>query len=154
MDENDRSVSSLMDTWISLKDLEANGERNRVLYLLKSRGMNHSNQLREYRITSHGIDLIDVYVGSGQVLTGTARLAQEARERDANLARQQDIDYRRRIAARKRAIIERQIADLRSQLESEESEITALLQQDEAYQSLLGANRSEMAGQRGAPHDR
>ncbi|HEY9133045.1 MAG TPA: circadian clock protein KaiC, partial [Dyella sp.] len=96
MDENDRSVSSLMDTWIELKDYESNGERNRVLSLLKSRGMSHSKQVREYQITDKGIELIDAYVGPGGVLTGTARLSHEARERDAGRLRGQEIDRRRR----------------------------------------------------------
>jgi circadian clock protein KaiC len=96
MSESERSVSSLMDTWISLKDMEANGERNRVLYLLKSRGMNHSKQLREYHLTNSGIHMVEAYVGPDGVLTGTARLVQEAREREATLSRRQATARQRR----------------------------------------------------------
>lgn len=149
MDESERSVSSLMDTWISLKDLEANGERNRVLYLLKARGMNHSKQLREYRLTDRGIELVDTYVGPDGVLTGAARLAQEARERDAHLQRRQVTERRRREMARKRAAAERQIAELRSAIEADEAEIQMLIEQEEAQETMLGADREAMATSRG-----
>src|SRR6202034_4552307 len=77
MDQADAGVSSLMDTWISLVQLESNGERNRGIYVLKSRGMNHSNQIREYQLTSKGVHFVDAYLGSSGVLTGSARIAQE-----------------------------------------------------------------------------
>ena len=149
MDENERSVSSLMDTWISLKDHEANGERNRLLYLLKSRGMNHSKQLREYHLTDEGIELVDAYIGAEGVLTGTARLAQEARERDADKVRIQGIERRRREMARKRASVERQIADLRAELDIEEAEMKMLLEQEEAQEVVYADDRSRMATRRG-----
>jgi circadian clock protein KaiC len=150
MDESERGVSSLMDTWISLRDMEANGERNRVLYLLKSRGMSHSKQLREYRLTDHGIEMIDVYVGPDGVLTGTARLTQEARERDAEAARHQAIERRRREVARKRATIEREMAEMRANIEAEESEVATLIDQEEARETALLGDRSTMAVRRGA----
>lgn len=149
MTESERSVSSLMDTWISLEDLEANGERNRVLYLLKSRGMNHSKQLREYRLTDSGIQLIDAYVGAEGVLTGSARLAQEARERDAALARKQATERRRRELARKHAATERQIAELRAAIEAEEAEVATLIEQEDARETVLGSDREAMAKTRG-----
>lgn len=149
MDESERSVSSLMDTWISLKDLEANGERNRVLYLLKSRGMNHSKQLREYRLTDQGIELVDAYIGPDGVVTGAARLAQEARERDAEIQRRQMTERRRREVARKRAATERQIAELRSAIEADEAEIATLIEQEEARETVIGADREAMAISRG-----
>ncbi len=149
MNDSERSVSSLMDTWISLKDLEANGERNRVLYLLKARGMNHSKQLREYRLTDRGIELVDAYIGPDGVLTGAARLAQEARERDAQIQRRQVTERRRREVARKRAAAERQIAELRSAIEADEAEIQMLIEQEEAQETMLGADREAMAASRG-----
>ncbi|WP_158881020.1 circadian clock protein KaiC [Rhodanobacter sp. L36] len=150
MTESERSVSSLMDTWISLKDMEANGERNRVLYLLKSRGMNHSKQLREYQLSDHGIHMVDAYIGPDGVLTGTARVAQEARERQADLARQQATERRRRDLARKRAAVERQIAEMRAALETEEIEVTTQIEQEEARETAQGSERSQMAILRGA----
>jgi circadian clock protein KaiC len=150
MNENDRSMSSLMDTWISLKDTEANGERNRVLYLLKSRGMNHSKQLREYQLTGQGIRLVDAYIGPEGVLTGTARVAQEARERETMAMRQQATERRRRELERRRIAVERQIAELRAQLESEEMETAMLISEEESRESMHDAERSEMAAIRGA----
>lgn len=150
MDESERSVSSLMDTWISLEDKEANGERNRVLYLLKSRGMNHSNQLREYRLTDHGIELITAYIGPNGVLTGAARLAQEAREREDALQRRQATERRRREAVRKRAAIERQIAEMRAAIEAEEAEVATLIEQEEARETALSSDRTAMAMSRKA----
>ncbi len=145
MSESERSVSSLMDTWISLVDMEADGERNRVLHLLKSRGMNHSNQLREYRLTDHGISMIDAYVGPGGVLTGAARLAQQARERETALARRQDTERRRRDLARRRSATERQIAEMQAAIEAEEAEVATLIEQEEARETALGADRAAMA---------
>jgi circadian clock protein KaiC len=149
MSENDRSVSSLMDTWISLKDVEANGERNRVISLLKSRGMNHSKQLREYQLTDQGILLLDAYVGPAGVLTGTARAAQEAREREALAMRQQATERRCRELARRRAAVERQIDELRAQLEAEETEAGVVIGQEESRESLNDAERSRMDAMRG-----
>jgi circadian clock protein KaiC len=149
MNEDERSVSSLMDTWIELKDHEANGERNRILGVLKSRGMNHSNQMREYQITDRGIELLDSYVGSGGVLTGSARLAQEARERESGRQRAQEIARRRRDFARKSATVERQIADMQAELKAEEAEVNMLAEQDEAREAMYADERSRMASKRG-----
>jgi circadian clock protein KaiC len=149
MSESERSVSSLMDTWLSLSDIEANGERNRVLYLLKSRGMSHSKQLREYMLSDHGITLIDAYLGPDGVLTGSARVAQESREREAGLARQQATDRRRRELARHRAATERQIAEMRAVLENEEAEVAMLIEQDDKRESGVEADRHVMSDRRG-----
>ena len=150
MNEGERSVSSLMDTWISLEDKEANGERNRVLYLLKSRGMNHSNQLREYKLTQTGIELIAPYIGPAGVLTGAARAAQEAKEIEEQLARRQATDRRMREMERKRASLEREIAEMRAAIEAEEAEIATLIEQENAREVTIGSDRDRMAISRGA----
>jgi len=149
VDESDHSVSSLMDTWLLLRDVEANGERNRVIYVLKSRGMEHSKQLREYRLTSRGIEFVEAYIGSDGALTGSARLAQEARERAAELARQQAAERRRREIVRRRASLERQIAELRASIEAEEAESELLTEIDAAQQVMLDQDRTAMAASRG-----
>ena len=148
--EADRGVSSLMDTWISLTDLESSGERNRVMFVLKARGMSHSNQMREYLLTGSGIKLIDPYVGQGGVLTGAARQAQEARERNETLERSQAIERRQRDLDRRRATVERQIAELRAAIEAEESEASMLGQQESGREEILIADRLAMATKRGA----
>ena len=147
--EADRGVSSLMDTWISLTDLESSGERNRVIFVLKARGMSHSNQMREYLLTGSGIRLIDPYVGPEGVLTGAARQAQEARERNESLARSQAIERRKRDLDRRRASVERQIAELRASLEAEESEAAMLGRQEAGREETLSAERLAMAILRG-----
>jgi circadian clock protein KaiC len=152
MNENERCVSSLMDTWISLTDMEANGERNRVLYILKSRGMSHSKQMREYQLSDTGIHFVNVYAGSEGVLTGTARLAQEARERQAGKTRQHEIDKMHRELTRKREAAERRIAELRDDLAREEDEVQRIIGQEEAREATLGADRSTMATARGQQH--
>ena len=112
-----------MDTWLSLRNLESNGERNRGLYVLKSRGMSHSNQIREFLLTDHGVELVDVYLGTEGVLTGSARLNQEARERAESAARQEELESQRRRLDRRRTALEAQIACLRAELEGEEEEL-------------------------------
>jgi circadian clock protein KaiC len=112
-------VSSITDTWIMLRDIELGGERNRGLYVLKSRGMAHSNQIREFLLTPKGIQLEDVYVGADGVLTGSMRLAQEARERTAERQRKRDAEDRARSSAQRRRILEAQLAALQADLEQE-----------------------------------
>jgi circadian clock protein KaiC len=148
--EADRGVSSLMDTWISLTDVEASGERNRVLYVLKARGMSHSNQMREYQLTSRGVRLVEPYVGAEGVLTGAARAAQEARERREKIARVQASERRLRELDRSRATTERQIAELRAALLAEESEVEMLDQQEAGREDMLSADRTAMAAISGA----
>ena len=149
MDQADAGVSSLMDTWISLVQLESNGERNRGIYVLKSRGMNHSNQIREYQLTSSGVKLVEAYLGSAGVLTGSARISQEAADAALVARRAQESERHRREMRRKRASLERQISDLRAALEAEEEEARKALEYDEELQRRLHAERQAMAARRG-----
>jgi circadian clock protein KaiC len=144
-DQTDIGLSSLMDTWIGLHDIEANGERNRGLYLLKSRGMGHSNQVREYQLTSHGVRLIAPYLGTGEVLTGTARQNQEARDRADALQAQQDYSRREREYDTKRQATERQIAELRSALEAEAHEIRILGEEAQERAERLVVERESVS---------
>jgi circadian clock protein KaiC len=130
LEQTDVGISSIMDTWLLLRDIELGGERNRGLYVLKSRGMAHSNQIREFVLTSDGIDIRDVYVGPEGVLTGSMRLAQEARERSEKISRQLEIESRQRELARKRAALEAQIAAMKAEFEGEESEINRVLRKE------------------------
>ena len=149
MDKADAGMSSLMDTWLSLVQLESNGERNRGIYVLKSRGMNHSNQIREYQLTSHGVKLVDAYLGSGGILTGSARIAQEMVDAASAVRRAQDQERKQRDIQRRRAALERKISELRTELESEEEEARKTLQHDEELEKRLQAERHAMAIQRG-----
>jgi circadian clock protein KaiC len=146
-------VSSLMDTWLLLRDLELGGERNRCLYILKSRGMAHSNQLREFLFTDHGVDLLDIYTGPEGVVTGSARLAQEAREKDDNLRRKQEIELKQRELDRKRRILEAQTAALQAEFESHEEELRQAIAQQQAREQQLSQDRVAMAKSRKADAD-
>ena len=146
----DQAISSLIDTWILLRDIELGGERNRGLHVLKSRGTAHSNQVREFMLTSHGVELRDVYVGPEGVLTGSMRTIQESRERAAALARQQQIDRKRRDVERKRRALEAQILSLRSEFAAQETELELLLSDEQAADDQLRDDREDMARSRRA----
>ncbi|HEY6230266.1 MAG TPA: ATPase domain-containing protein, partial [Pyrinomonadaceae bacterium] len=145
LERTEIGVSSLMDTWLLLRDIESNGERNRGLCILKSRGMAHSNQVREFRLTNHGIELTDVYLGTGGLLTGAAREVQEARDRAELLARAEQMEHREREMQRKREAIEGQINELRASLEAEEIELRHLAKQGKAREATLNSDRKMMA---------
>lgn len=123
----DQQLASLVDTWLHVKNTEGNGEHNRILYVLKSRGMAHSNQIREFLLTSQGIELADVYVGPEGVLTGSARQAQEAKERSDGLARLEDLDQRRLGLERRRESVAAQTAALWRDFEEEANVVEGLL---------------------------
>jgi circadian clock protein KaiC len=137
-------ISSLMDTWLLLYNRESNGEHNRELYLLKSRGMAHSNQVREFLLTSDGIQLREAYIGPDGVLTGSARLAQEAKDESNKLLRQQEMERRSRELDRRQREIAAQIESLKAQLASEEAEAAALNQEGAAREGQLTADRTAM----------
>ena len=142
LEATDAEISSIADTWISLRDVESSGERNRQLHLLKSRGMAHSNQMREFFLTSAGIELRDAYLGPGGVLTGTARQVQESGERAAALVRAHEVERLRRDLERKREVLEARIAALRAESAAEMSEAEALVSQAERSEAQLGADRT------------
>jgi circadian clock protein KaiC len=145
LQQSEIAMSSLMDAWLLLRDFEGNGERNRVLYVLKARGMAHSNQVREFLISNRGIDLVDAYIGPSGVLTGASRVAQAAREKAEELAGQQEAARRKRELERKRAMLEQQIAGLRSDYEAEEAELRRLDEQVSKQTHVLAAERIELA---------
>jgi len=134
LEHTDVGVSSLMDTWLEVRTIETNGERNRLLYILKSRGMEHSNQVREFLLTSQGIELVDIYLGQGNVFTGTARVAQLAQEKLEQLNRKQELERRRREFERQQAILQAQIAALQVQLTTQQEELAFIMEQEEEHQ--------------------
>ena len=142
LQQSEAAMSSLMDSWLLLQDFEGNGERNRVLYVLKARGMAHSNQIREFLISDHGVDLVDAYIGPSGVLTGSARAAQGALEKAALLSSQQEAARRKRELERKREAIERQISVLRSDYESETMELRRIDEQVGTSALMLTTERT------------
>jgi circadian clock protein KaiC len=145
-------ISSLADTWLLVKMIETNGERNRGIYVLKSRGMAHSNQIREFMLTGRGVQLLDVYQGAEGVLTGTARLAQEAKERADVLARQQEIERAKRELERKRHALEAQINALRADFRAEEEEMKKLITEMQGTDATISNDEEVMRRQRGGDH--
>ena len=147
------SISSLVDTWILLRNVEVNGERNRVLYVLKSRGMAHSNQIREFLLTDRGVKLRDVYVGPGGVLTGSARLAREAEvERDES-ARQRAAKQRELAARSSLQSLDAKIAALQAERESCHAELAQTAEEDAALQEITRNERAQMQRSRGVVVD-
>jgi circadian clock protein KaiC len=145
-EQSEVGVSSLMDTWILLRNIEFSGERNRGLYILKSRGMPHSNQVREFILSNKGINLVDVYVGPGIVLLGSARVAQEAKAEAT--ARQQGVERRKREIEQKRQATAAQIAALRAGLDAEVQQVNQEIAQETLRQATSTGEQMELARQR------
>jgi circadian clock protein KaiC len=147
---SEAAVSSLMDTWLRLESIPVGGERNRTLYVLKSRGMDHSNQIREFVITDHGLQLPDVYLGPEGVLTGSARLSQEGREKAADTAHRQELEYQRRELERKRQIFDARMTTLRAKFEAEEEKLQHSISESELLDKELLQDRALMVRSRKA----
>jgi circadian clock protein KaiC len=148
-EESQLGVSSLMDTWLLLRNVEFSGERNRTIFVRKSRGMAHSNQVREFVLSDKGIDLVDVYLGGDRVLTGSARIAQEAQERVAMTLRGEDHQRKLRQLASKRKAIEAQIAALQAEAEAETEEVHFAITQESLQAAVVQQNHDAMSQQRG-----
>jgi circadian clock protein KaiC len=138
-------VSSLMDTWLILKHIEGNGERNRTFSIAKARGLSHSNQIREFILTDRGIQLIDLYKGSEGVLFGSARIAQESREATRRVIRNEEIERRQRELDRKKRIMENEIAMLKEKFTRDEDEIRILIEQDLSREKVIEKGQKELA---------
>jgi circadian clock protein KaiC len=143
-------VSSLMDTWITVQDIESNGERNRGLYVIKSRGMAHSNQVREFVLSSDGVRLVDVYVGPGGVLTGAAHLAQESKDLQEEKERAEEIERKQREFASRKLAVEAQVSGLQAELSTQEKELEKIAQEEAKRKARAERERAELARQRHA----
>ncbi len=146
----DVGLSSLVDVWLLLRDLELSGERNRTLNILKERGSAHSNQVREFRLTDHGIELLDVYTGPEGVLTGSARVAQELHERARERTRRGRVALRQAALVRRRRVLEAQIAALQAELTGSELELARYREVEQTRVALRGRVQDEMARSRQA----
>ena len=150
LDQTEVGVSSLMDAWLIVRNLESGGERNRALYVLKARGLAHSNQVREFVLSNQGIDLVDVYLGDGEVLVGSARLAQEARERSDEAQRRRGAEVRRLTLAHERKAIEAEINALKARLVAKESEAKLEVSARQTQENSRVRDLAAMARQRSA----
>lgn len=143
-EQTDEGVSSLVDAWLLVRDIEFNGERNRGMYIMKSRGMKHSNQVREFVITDKGIDLVEVYLGPEGVLTGSAREAQKLHEQTGLALRSNALNMKDREINRKRKMLEAQIANLKTEFESVEEELNKTYVEEELIKKVTENNREQM----------
>ena len=144
----DATIPSLVDTWLMLRDLETNGERNRGLHVLKSRGMGHSNQVREFMVTATGIVLADVYIGPTGMLTGSARVSQESRERAERVSLNEEGERQQLALECKRAALESQIAALRAEFAGEEAIITRSFSKDRLREASVALDEAAMGRSR------
>lgn len=138
----EESVSSLVDTWISVRDMEGIGERNRGVFIIKSRGMGHSNQVREFIITNKGIELLDVELGPQGILTGSARKSYEFKKAMSDIKLQNEISRKDREIERKRKVLQANIEALRNEFESAEEELS-ILKATELLHEKLSSNRKK-----------
>lgn len=132
----EESVSSLVDTWITVRDMEGVGERNRGIFIIKARGMGHSNQVREFVITSKGIELLDVELGPQGILTGAARQSYQFKKTMSDIKLQNEISRKDREIERKRKVLEANIEALRTEFESAEEELSILKATEELQEKL------------------
>jgi circadian clock protein KaiC len=150
LERSEVNISSLMDTWLLLRSVETAGERNRLLFILKSRGMAHSNQVREFLLTDQGIQLRDVYVGPGAVLTGSARLMQEFQDTAQAIAQMQANAWRRRELEQERMALRAQIEALQLKNEALADELHTLEADESAHLETVEQERVDMAAARSA----
>ncbi|RAJ94131.1 circadian clock protein KaiC [Larkinella arboricola] len=143
-EQTDEGVSSLVDAWLLVRDIESNGERNRGLYVMKSRGMKHSNQVREFVITNTGMDLIDVYLGSEGVLTGSAREAQQLQKATEVALRGHALTHKDREIERKRLVLESKIASLKEEFESVQDELNRTFVEEDLRKEIIEQNRDQL----------
>jgi len=147
-EQTDEGISSLVDAWLLIRDIEYNGERNRGMYVMKSRGMGHSNQVREFIITNDGLELVDVYLGPEGVLTGSAREAHILREQTGQVLHGHAIIRKDREISRKRMVLESKIASLQSEFESVEDELNRIYNEEELKNQILEQTRKDMTDKR------
>ncbi len=150
LEQSEVGISSLMDAWLLVRMLESDGERNRLLYVLKSRGMSHSNQVREFRLSDDGISLVDVYVGPGKVLTGASRLTQEAKDSVQSAEDQQAAQRRQRELQQEQAALEAQMEGLKTKLLGVQAELKIGARQDKGRQEETCKAHHELASARKA----
>jgi len=150
LERTEVQISSLIDTWLLVRDVELNGERNRCIYILKSRGMAHSNQVREFVMTRNGIRLLPVYVGAGTVLTGSARFSQEAREKAEESVRLHEANEKSKALEAKRKALEARIAALRAEFAEEEDSVAQTTKREEERELAVARDIAKMASLRGS----
>jgi circadian clock protein KaiC len=147
-EQTDEGVSSMVDAWIQVKELELNGERNRGMYIIKSRGMGHSNQVREFVINNNGLELVDVFLGPDGILTGSAREAQQLNEVTGEVIRSHALSRKDREIERKRMVLEARIASLREEFESVQEELNKAYIEEDLKKEVMEKNKKQLIEKR------
>ncbi len=141
-------ISSLIDTWLLVRNFEYNGERNRGLTVLKSRGMPHSNQIREFVMTDNGIELIDPYIGPAGVFMGSAKIAQEMRDKVEILEARRNLDHKQIMLKEKQKELVAKVAALKAQYKAEENELEKNIEQAQQNIGIMAKDRKMLASVR------
>ena len=144
----DEGVSSLVDTWMLVRDIEFNGERNRGLYIMKSRGMKNSNQVREFIISDKGIRLVDVFLGPEGVLTGSAREAYRLKEATKEVLKDYALNRKDKEIERKKSILNSKISNLTAEFESIKDELNNIYLEDQLKEEIEQKNRTKLVALR------
>ena len=147
-ENTDEGVSSLVDAWLMVRDIEFNGERNRGMYIMKSRGMKHSNQVREFIITDKGLNLVEVFLGPGGVLTGSARVEQKLAEETSEALHLNALSRKDREIERKRLVLQAKISNLQAEFESVQEELNKIYTEEELKKDIMQKNREKMTALR------
>ncbi|MCF2445430.1 circadian clock protein KaiC [Dyadobacter sp. CY345] len=142
-EQTDEGVSSLVDAWLLVRDLEFNGERNRGMYVMKSRGMKHSNQVREFVISDEGLSLVDVYLGPEGVLTGSAREAQRLQEVTGDVLRKHALNMKDIEIDRKRKVLEAKIASLMEEFDSVQDQLNKSYVEDQLKKEIIEKQKEQ-----------
>jgi circadian clock protein KaiC len=143
-------ISTVADNWIQLSYLVCGGERNRALTIVKSRGTQHSNQVRELILSDTGLALAEVYSSGGEVLMGTLRWEKEAEERSRALLGQTESAHKRRELQFAEADTAARIAALQLDLERQRAALALYARDDAARRVSSGERQTEVRRLRGA----
>jgi len=145
LEQSEAGISSLIDTWLMLQVVRWGGERNRTLTIIKSRGMAHSNQTSEYRLSDAGLELVDTYVGTAEVFTGSARLAKEAEDAAAIAAGTEEVARKQAEREQRRKALERRIVELKERFEADDAVLVQSIREAARHSEQLAAERAAMA---------
>ena len=145
----DEDVASLVDTWLSVHDIEYNGERNRAIYIMKSRGMKNSNQVREFLITDNGIEIVEVTLGPNGVLVGSAREAYKLEKNTGEVLRKNAFDLKNKQIESRKTILDAKVAKLNSEFELVKDELNRIYIEEELRNEVAEKNRKQLMKMRG-----
>jgi circadian clock protein KaiC len=146
-------ISTIADTWIHVSYIVQDGERNRALTIVKSRGTGHSNQVRELTLSDDGVSLTDVFVAQGKVLMGVARWEWEQEEQATTKRTQVATDLKRLQLHLSQAEAAARLQVVQTEIEARNAEISLLADATGSASKLLRADRAMMRKMRHADEE-